>query len=217
MDDGFTAIQRVAVWLLPVLFAITVHEMAHGWAAFQLGDDTAKRLGRVSLNPIKHIDIVGTVILPILLLALGGFILGWAKPVPVNFQQLRQPRRDMALVALAGPAANLIMAILWTVIARIGWATSGLFAPAIFLVYVGDAGIFINCVLMILNLLPILPLDGGRILHSLLPPALATSFGRLEPYGLLILIILLATNLLNYLLFPPIRFLYDGLLGLANG
>lgn len=215
--DELTTLQKVTVWILPVLFAITVHEVAHGWAASRLGDNTAKNLGRITLNPIHHIDIIGTVILPVVLLVLGGFILGWAKPVPVNFQQLKRPRRDMALVALAGPAANLLMAILWAIVARIGWVASGSFAPAIFLVYVGDAGIFINCILMVLNLLPILPLDGGRILHSLLPPALATSFGRLEPYGLLILIILLVTNLLNYLLFPPIRFLYGGLSALVNG
>lgn len=216
MDD-LTTIQRVAVWVLPVLFAITVHEVAHGWVASQLGDDTAKNLGRITLNPFSHIDIVGTVILPVLLLVLGGFILGWAKPVPVNFQQLHHPRRDIALVSIAGPAANLIMAILWAIVAKIGLTVSDSLPAAVFLMYVGDAGILINCVLAVLNLLPILPLDGGRVLHSLLPPHLATAFGRLEPYGLMIIIILLVTNVLSYLLFPPIHFLYQGLLGLALG
>ncbi len=206
--EELNTLQKVAVWILPVLFAITVHEVAHGWVAFQLGDHTAKRLGRITLNPIKHIDLFGTIILPLLLMVTTGFVLGWAKPVPVTWRNLRNPRRDIALVSVAGPGANLLMAIFWAFIVKIGWIMTPHFDSAIFLVYAGQAGILINCILMILNLLPILPLDGGRILHSLLPPRLALSFSKIEPYGLLILLVLLFTGLLGELLSPTIKFFY---------
>jgi Zn-dependent protease len=204
--DELSTLQQITIWILPVLFAITVHEAAHGWMAFKLGDDTAFRLGRITLNPIKHIDPIGTILLPIVLLVIsaGQFVFGWAKPVPVNFYQLREFRRDMALVALAGPAANLLMAILWVMLAKFGAILVNDFqiTAAIFLVYMGFAGVIINALLMILNLFPILPLDGGRVLHSLLPPNLAESYAQLEPYGIIILVALLLTNVLQMILLP---------------
>jgi len=195
-------LQKIAIWALPILLAITAHEAAHGWVAYRLGDDTAYRADRVTFNPLKHIDPIGTLLLPILLVWLSGFIFGWAKPVPVNFRQLRHPRRDMALVSLAGPAANLLMAIAWAIVAK-------LLPNTTFLHSMGSAGILINSALMVLNLLPILPLDGGRILYSLLPNTLAILFARLEPFGLIILLVLLTTGLLNTLLSPLIwNFMY---------
>jgi Zn-dependent protease len=204
--DELSTLQQITIWILPVLFAITVHEAAHGWVAFKLGDDTAYQLGRITLNPIKHIDPIGTILLPIVLLVIsaGQFVFGWAKPVPVNFNQLKKFRRDMALVALAGPAANLLMAILWIIIAKFGAVLIDDFqiTEAIFLVYMGFAGVIINALLMILNLFPILPLDGGRVLHSLLPPDLANSYARLEPFGIIILVALLLTHVLETILLP---------------
>ncbi|HAI67941.1 MAG TPA: site-2 protease family protein [Gammaproteobacteria bacterium] len=211
-----TLLQQISIWALPILFAITAHEAAHAWVAFKLGDSTAYREGRVTLNPIKHIDLIGTVILPLLMVVISGFVFGWAKPVPVNFRQLRQPRRDMALVALAGPSANLLMAIIWVIVAKLGLLLTGEFEQAIFLVYMGSAGILINLILMILNLLPILPLDGGRVLHSALPRELAISFGRLEPFGLIILVILLVTGILEKILFPLVIFMYQQFFSLAG-
>ncbi len=199
--------QRIAVWVLPVLFAITVHEVAHGWAARVLGDPTAMMLGRLSLNPLKHIDPIGTVLLPGLLLYVGGFVFGWARPVPVTWENLRQPRRDVALVAAAGPGANLLMALVWALAIRIGTLTYGdlpwLGVP---LIYMGVAGIFINLILLLLNLLPILPLDGGRVLTSLLPGRVAARFLRLEPYGLVILLALLVLGVLGQVLSPVLFF-----------
>jgi Zn-dependent protease len=201
--EELSTLQKIIVWALPILFAITAHEAAHGWVALQLGDRTAQRLGRVTLNPIKHIDLIGTVIVPLGMFLLSGFVFGWAKPVPINFRQLRQPRRDMGLVAIAGPTANLLMILFWAFIVKIGWLLiNSTFGLASFLVYMGSAGIFINAILMILNLLPILPLDGGRVLHSLLPPSWATPFSKLEPFGLPILLILLLTGALQILLTP---------------
>jgi len=198
--------QLFAVWVLPVLFAITVHEVAHGWVAKRLGDPTAERLGRLTLNPIKHIDPVGTVLVPALLLVLGGFMFGWAKPVPVTWENLRNPKRDMAIVAAAGPAANFLMAIGWALLAVGGtlfpaeW--SGAAVP---LFYMGQAGISINIVLMVLNLLPLPPLDGGRVAVGLLPGPLAWQLSRVEPYGFFILLGLLATGLLGRILAPLVH------------
>lgn len=200
--------QKIAIAILPLLFAITVHEVAHGWVAKRFGDPTAQRLGRLTLNPIKHIDPVGTILVPGLLLLLGGFIFGWAKPVPVTWENLRNPKRDMAIVAAAGPAVNLIMAVLWGVVAKIGTALPESWQWAAWpMVYMGHFGIGINLVLMVLNLLPLPPLDGGRVAVGLLPGRLAWSLSRVEPYGFFILIGLLATGLLSMIISPPIRWL----------
>ena len=198
--------QLLAILILPVLFAITVHEAAHGWAAGHLGDRTARLLGRVTLNPLKHIDPIGTLLVPLVTFFLTGFLFGWAKPVPVDVRNLRQPRRDMALVALAGPGANLVMAILWGLAIQLAlalWSISPWVAQP--LAYMGAAGVLINVLLMVLNLFPLLPLDGGRVLNALLPRRLALPFARLEPYGLILLVIVLVTGVLGTLLHPLIE------------
>ena len=190
-------IQKVAVFALPVLFAITLHEAAHAFVARYFGDMTAYAAGRVSLNPLRHIDPLGTIIIPLLTLVLTPFMFGWAKPVPVDFGRLRHPKRDMAWVALAGPASNLAMAIAWALSLRLteGEATG-------FWAQMALAGVQINLVLMALNLFPLPPLDGGRIAFSLLPQRLAWQYAKLEPYGLLIVLVLLATGVLWTLLGP---------------
>jgi Zn-dependent protease len=198
-------IQKVIVFALPVLFAITVHEVAHGWVASKLGDKTALMLGRLTLNPLKHIDLIGTVIVPLILLLLGGFIFGWAKPVPVNPNNLKKPRRDMAFVAIAGPIANIIMAFIWAAIMKLGMIlmAHGL-KFALPIVLMGNAGIIINLVLMILNLIPIPPLDGSRVVSALLPAKWAHKYDRIAPYGIFILLLLLVTGILHLFLWPPI-------------
>lgn len=199
-------IQTIVLFALPVMFAITLHEAAHGYVARMFGDPTATLAGRVTLNPVKHIDPIGTVVVPlgILLMAkLAGappLLFGWAKPVPVDFGRLRNPKRDMMWVALAGPAANLFMAILWAMSMRL-FFEAGLGRDS-FWFQMAVIGVQINLVLMALNLLPLLPLDGGRILYSLLPRQLAWQYGKLEPYGMMILIVLLITGSLWRLLEP---------------
>ena len=190
--------KMIAVFAVPVIFAITLHEAAHGYVARHFGDTTAFMLGRISLNPARHIDLVGTIFLPLVtLFATGGRIMfGWAKPVPVNFHALRRPKRDMLWVALAGPAANLVMALGWAAALKIG-ALSGL-GQSDFLFQVPIAGVEVNLVFMALNLLPILPLDGGRVVLSLLPNPLAGSFSRLEPFGLPILLGLVVVSSYGY-------------------
>ena len=190
--------KMIAVFAVPVIFAITLHEAAHGYVARHFGDTTAFALGRISLNPARHIDLVGTIFLPLVtLFATGGRIMfGWAKPVPVNFHALRRPKRDMLWVALAGPAANLVMALVWAAALKIG-ALSGL-RQSDFLLQVPIAGVEVNLVFMALNLLPILPLDGGRVVVSLLPAPLAGSFARLEPFGLPILLGLVVISSYGY-------------------
>ena len=199
-------IQTITVYAIPVLFGITLHEAAHGYVARLFGDPTAAQAGRISLNPIRHIDPMGTIVVPLVLLftskLLGGagLLFGWAKPVPVDWSRLRRPKRDMLWVALAGPASNIFMAVLWAISLRL-LVESGA-ALDNFWVRMGIAGIQVNLVLMALNLLPLPPLDGGRIVFSLLPDRLAWQYGRLEPYGLLILIVLLVSGVLWTLLLP---------------
>jgi Zn-dependent protease len=210
--DELSLMQRIVVWSLPVIFAITVHEVAHGWVAKQLGDPTAMMMGRLTLNPIKHIDPIGTILVPLVLLMLGGFIFGWAKPVPVTWENLRKPKRDMALVAIAGPAANLIMAILWALVIKISFLISGTIdSLAALMLAMGQAGILINVILMVLNLLPLPPLDGGRVVTGLLPGPLSWKFSRIEPYGFFILLGLLATGLLGKILWPPVEIIIAGI------
>ena len=202
---ALTTPQIIAVAALPILFAITVHEAAHGWVAKRLGDPTADRLGRVTLNPLKHIDLVGTVLVPVLLIVTAGIAIGWAKPVPVTWENLRHPKRDIALVALAGPVSNLFMAIFWGLVIKISlslpvslqWITDPL-------IYMGKFGILVNVILMVFNLLPIPPLDGGRVATGLLPGPWAWQLSRLEPYGFFIIIGLLMTGALWFIL-DPIR------------
>jgi Zn-dependent protease len=205
MMDELTLMQRIVVWVLPVIFAITVHEVAHGWVAKKYGDNTASLMGRLTLNPIKHVDLVGTIILPGILLLTGtGFIFGWAKPVPVDPRNFKNPLNDMAIVALAGPVSNLLMATGWALIARLG-VTIGAQTEVISLplIYTGIAGISINLALAMINLLPIPPLDGSRILTGILPRQLAWQYNRLERYGFIILLALLYTNVLGAILAYP--------------
>jgi len=205
MMDELTIIQRIVVWVLPVVFAITVHEVAHGWVAKKYGDNTASSLGRLTLNPIKHIDLFGTIILPGLLLVTGtGFIFGWAKPVPVDPRNFKNPLKDMAIVALAGPVSNLLMAVFWALITRLGVSIgAGAEHISLPLIYTGVAGISINLVLALINLLPIPPLDGSRILTGMLPNYWAWQYNRLERYGFIILLLLLYTKLLGAILAYP--------------
>jgi Zn-dependent protease len=208
-----TIVQKIVAWILPVLFAITVHETAHGWMALKLGDKTAMMLGRLTLNPFKHIDPLGTILIPGLMYMLAGFMFGWAKPVPVTWQNLRQPKRDMVFVAAAGPMSNLLMALLWALAIRAGLALGD---AGLALVFMGVAGIFINTILMVLNLLPLPPLDGGRVMTGLLPGPLAYKFSLIEPYGFFILVGLLVTGLLGVILWPVIEF-FMGLMAGVSG
>jgi Zn-dependent protease len=200
-------LQTIAVFAIPVLFAITLHEAAHGYVARMFGDHTAHFAGRITLNPLKHIDPIGTVAVPLAILFLSsfggsGFLFGWAKPVPVNAANLRRPRQDMIWVAGAGPGANLLMAILWVLVLKFQVSMG---VDERFFVEMARAGVFVNIGLMALNLLPVPPLDGGRILAGVLPVRLAWQYSRIEPYGLLIVIGLLATGLLGTFLIPFYR------------
>lgn len=215
--EELALIQRIAVWVIPVLFAITLHEVAHGWMARRLGDPTAMMMGRLTINPLKHIDPMGTVLVPALMLTFGGFLFGWAKPVPITWENLRQPKRDIALVAIAGPLSNLLMALFWVLVIRLGLAIgSGYEAVALYILYTGVAGVVINTILMLFNLLPLPPLDGGRVMVGILPGPLSWQLSRIEPYGLPILILLLLTGILGKLVGPVVMFAMSGFIGLSG-
>ena len=196
---------KIALYAPPILLAITMHEVAHGWTARFFGDPTAAELGRLSLNPIKHIDPIGTIAVPAILLVLGGFLFGWAKPVPVNMLRLNDPKRDMALVAAAGPASNFVMAVLWAFVIKFGQNADseqlGFVCETM-----GQVGLFINLILMVLNMIPIPPLDGGRVLAGVLPDNMSMALARIEPYGLFIIFGLLAFGLLKFFLQGPLAF-----------
>jgi len=218
MDIG-AMMEMVALYAIPMIFAITLHEAAHGYVAKHFGDYTAYQAGRISLNPLDHIDPVGTVLIPAILVVLtaGQFVFGWAKPVPVNFSNLRNPKRDMLWVAAAGPGANLLMALAWGLALKLAFVV-----PANYFSYplqeMAKGGVLINLALMVLNLIPIPPLDGGRIAVSLLPNRLAYRFAMIEPYGFIIIIALLATHVLGVVIGPIVmlaRALIYALFGLS--
>ncbi len=205
--DINSIIYNIAVWAIPVLFAITIHEVAHGWVANMLGDKTAKMLGRLSLNPIKHIDPIGTIVVPIAMVVLQtGFVFGWAKPVPVSTRNLKSPRKDMAIIAAAGPISNLIMAVFWVFIFKLGSSVISDQAIAQGIMDMGRAGIIINLILFIFNLFPIPPLDGSKVLAGFLPQPLANLMDKIEPYGLFIVLGLVYLGVLNTIMDPVLNF-----------
>lgn len=218
--EELSLLQKIAVFALPVIFAITLHEAAHGYVARFFGDMTAAQQGRITANPLKHIDPVGTLLVPLVILLtsklLGGgaILFGWAKPVPVNFANLRRPKKDMLWVAAAGPGVNFLMGVFWGLMIQIGYALGNAFSTPLMLM--GAAGVFINVILMGLNLLPLPPLDGGRIAISLLPYKAAATYSRIEPYGFFILLGLLITGVLNQILWPLITVLI-GLIAFITG
>ena len=190
--------QTLLIYIIPLLFAITLHEAAHGWVASKLGDHTARMMGRVTLDPTRHIDPIGTIAIPlVLLLSSSGFIFGWAKPVPINFNALRNGKNGMIWVALAGPGANIVMAICWLFVMIIAINMN-----IVVLIEMGRVGILVNCVLAVFNLLPIPPLDGSRVISALLPNRLAYQYNQLEQYGLYILLGLMFLGGFNYLVRP---------------
>jgi len=204
--------QTLLIYVIPLIFAITVHEVAHGWVANQRGDATAKMLGRLTLNPIKHIDLVGTILVPAMLYFTGSpFLFGWAKPVPINFNALKSPKQDMILVALAGPVSNFIMALLWFLVIAFTLDT-----PDQFLFKMAGFGITINLILGVFNLLPLPPLDGSRVVSALLPNKLAYEYNKLERYGLFILLGLLFLGIFEQVILPIVKFILNHLLGLLN-
>jgi Zn-dependent protease len=220
--EELNTIQKIAVMALPLVFAIVLHEVAHGWVADKLGDHTARDMGRLTLNPIPHIDLFGTIIMPILLFVItsGRFVFGSAKPVPINPYNFKNPKKDMALSSLAGPAANLVMAVVFTFLLRIVIAGLEGKVPQFYwdwliipLSYMLVYGIIINVVLAVLNLIPIPPLDGSRVVYWLLPDKQAASYYRLEPYGMFIILALFAFGFLGRIMTPIVSFLLTLLLG----
>lgn len=203
---GLDGVQLIAVAALPILFAITLHEVAHGWAALLRGDRTAQMLGRLTLNPIKHIDPVGTLLVPAAAMVLFGFFFGWAKPVPVTVQNLKRGNKDMAFVAAAGPISNLLQAFFWLAMFVLGRIVAAQVSAEVgyFLIYAGIAGVLVNVVLAVLNLLPIPPLDGGRVVSALLPGPLSYKYDRIEPYGIWIVVGLLLLGVLGKVLLPVV-------------
>ncbi|MCA3000582.1 MAG: site-2 protease family protein [Rhodocyclaceae bacterium] len=208
-------IQKITVYAIPLIFAITLHEAAHAFAARYFGDSTAYLLGRMTLNPIKHIDPVWTIVVPLITLLISPFVFGAAKPVPVNFGALRRPKQDMIWVAAAGPAANLLMMLLWALVGKfvLLFPASG---GIIFVILVAKAGIFVNAILMVFNLFPLLPLDGGRILAGLLPARASYLFGRTEPYGMFILVGLILTGVMGAFLWPLVDFFMNTVYSILN-
>ena len=206
-------IQTVAIYALPVLFAITVHEAAHGFAARHFGDNTAWKMGRVTLNPVPHIDPMGTILMPLILYfaTSGAFLFGYAKPVRVRFGNLRHPKRDMVWVALAGPGANLVMALLW---GALFYVLHGAGITEIFFLKMCQGGMLVNVVMFAFNLFPLPPLDGGRIVVGLLPLKQAMAFSRIEPYGFFIVMALVVTGLVSSLWMQPVMALTFGLVDL---
>jgi Zn-dependent protease len=201
-----STIQLLTIAILPTLFAIVIHEVAHGWVAYRLGDNTAKMMGRLTLNPLKHIDPIGTILVPALMILTVGFAFGWAKPVPIDWRNLHHPKRDMALVAAAGPGSNFLMAIGWGLLAKLASMLSSdmsLISQPLF--YMSMFGILINTVLMVLNLVPIPPTDGGRIATSLLPSPLGNALAKVEPFGFFILVGLLITGILWQVIGPAVE------------
>lgn len=217
-------IQQIALWALPVLIAIIFHEVAHGWVAYRLGDPTAARMGRLTLNPIAHIDPIGTILLPALLIISNApFLFGYAKPVPVNFQNLHNPKRDMIWVALAGPVTNLLLALGCIMVLRMGlpliapsshFSSSTLVSFLAPLALMAKNGVLINSVLAVFNAFPLPPLDGGRVAVGLLPEPYSSMLARVEPYGFLILIVLLMTRVLDKIVGPPVEILINFYFGL---
>jgi len=201
-------IQKIFIYAIPIIFAITVHEVAHGWVASKLGDQTARLMGRLTLNPIKHMDPVGTVLVPMLMILFTPYAFGWARPVPVDWRNLRQPKRDMALVAAAGPGANFLMLIIWILCAMLVNEFPFISPYSMMLLHeMAAVGIIINIILIVLNLLPLPPLDGSRIVQAFLSPAMALKYHQLERWGLFILVALIFTGILGRLLGPVVGFL----------
>lgn len=211
----YSAIQKTLLPFIPLVFALTLHEIAHGWVANQLGDPTAKQQGRLTLNPLKHIDLVGTILVPLLFLLVSpvNIIFGWAKPIPIRYENLSCPRRDIALIAVAGPLANFFMAIFWTILLKLASGPSSpypLLTPDSsypMIVALGMTGMTLNILLMLLNLIPLPPLDGSRIMSSLLPARIARYYHKLNRWGILIIVILISTGILSDILRPSLIFM----------
>lgn len=206
-----STLYQIILYAIPILLAVSLHEAAHGWVAHLLGDPTAKRLGRLTANPLKHIDPIGTVAVPVFMLLLLGFPFGWAKPVPVDVRNFANPQKDMALVALAGPVANFLMAIFWVLVMLLalkGMSPGGLSAA---LQLMAQVGVVINLVLMVLNLFPVPPLDGGRIVTGVMPYSMAALFARFEMFGMLLVILLLASGFLGKILMPAVQAIQQNL------